>query len=94
MKILTLFVPVFLISTYCFSQIVETEPPVPVETEPVTVIFDATKGSGGLAGYMGDVYAHTGVITQFSAGGSDWKYVKTGWGEKHPCNQADAHRAG
>jgi glycosidase len=56
----------------------------PISTEPVTIIFDATQGSGGLAGYTGDVYAHTGVITQYSTGGSDWKYVKTSWGQNTP----------
>jgi len=74
----------FLLNLNGFSQLIVTEPPIPVITEPVTVIFDATEGSGGLAGYTGDVYAHTGVITQNSSGGSDWKYVKTGWGENTP----------
>ena len=32
----------------------------------VTVVFDATQGTGGLAGYSGTVYAHTGVITSES----------------------------
>jgi glycosidase len=70
---------------YCFfGQLVVTDPPMPISTEPVTIIFDATQGSGGLAGYTGDVYAHTGLITQYSSGGSDWKYVKTNWGENTP----------
>ncbi|MBN3034330.1 MAG: Por secretion system protein [Bacteroidales bacterium] len=66
------------------AQIVTTEPPFPVTSMPVTLTFDATQGSGGLAGYTGDVYAHTGVITEFSTTPSDWKYVKTQWGQNTP----------
>lgn len=66
------------------AQLVTTDPPIPVVSQPVTVIFDAAQGSGGLAGYTGDVYAHTGVITQYSTSGSDWKYVKTNWGQNTP----------
>jgi 1,4-alpha-glucan branching enzyme len=66
------------------AQLIVTDPPLPVASGPVTVIFDATEGSGGLAGYSGDVYAHTGVITEFSTGGSDWKYVMTDWGQNTP----------
>jgi hypothetical protein len=63
------------------AQIVTTEPPIPFVNKPVKVIFDATLGTGGLAGFTGDVYAHTGVITDKSLNGNDWKYVKTGWGQ-------------
>ena len=47
----------------------------------VTVVFDATQGTGGLAGYSGTVYAHTGVITSESKTDSVWKYVVADWGE-------------
>ena len=51
------------------------------DADSVVVTFDATQGSGGLKNYTGDVYAHTGVITNLSTTGSDWKYVKPGaWG--------------
>jgi glycosidase len=84
MKNLCLSFILLLSNIIVFSQLIVTEPPLPLATEPVTVIFDATQGSGGLAGYTGDVYAHTGVITQYSSGGSDWKYVKTSWGQNTP----------
>jgi glycosidase len=84
MKKLNLLLQLLIVPFYFFGQLVTTEPPLPVVTEPVTVIFDATQGSGGLSGYTGDVYAHTGVITQYSSSGSDWKYVKTNWGENTP----------
>ena len=84
MKRCLIFLVVFLSGIFVNAQLVTTEPPLPVVSGPVTVTFNASLGSGGLAGYTGDVYAHTGVITQYSSGGSDWKYVKTGWGENTP----------
>lgn len=56
----------------------------PSENDLVEVVFDATKGNGGLAGYLGDVYAHTGVLTDSSASLSNWRYVKTDWGQNTP----------
>lgn len=64
-----------------FGQLVTTDPTIPLTNLPVVITFNAALGSGGLAGYDGDVYAHTGVITSNSSSGSDWKYVKTNWGE-------------
>ncbi|MCX6247842.1 MAG: alpha-amylase family glycosyl hydrolase [Bacteroidetes bacterium] len=66
------------------AQVVISDPAFPLETDSVTLIFDAKQGSGGLAGYTGDVYAHTGVITNNSISPSDWKYVKTVWGVNTP----------
>jgi len=66
------------------AQLVVTDPALPLSSDAVTITFDATKGSGGLEGYTGDVYAHTGVITENSTSGSDWKYVKSGWGVNIP----------
>lgn len=37
--------------------------------------FDAAQGTAGLKGYTGDVYAHTGVITDQSEKESDWRYA-------------------
>ena len=54
------------------------------QDDAVLVYFDATKGTGGLIDYEGDIYAHTGVITSESSGNSDWKHVKTDWGENTP----------
>lgn len=67
-----------------WAQIVTTDPSVPVVDRPVTVYFDATQGTAGLKDYTGDVYAHTGVLTDASTSGSDWKHVKTAWGENTP----------
>lgn len=62
------------------AQIITTEPPIPLAGEPVTIYYDATKGTAGLVGYTGDVYAHTGVLTNLSSSSSDWRYVLTDWG--------------
>ncbi|WP_291529792.1 alpha-amylase family glycosyl hydrolase [Bacteroides sp. UBA939] len=66
------------------AQIVTTTPAFPTENDEVTIIFDATKGTAGLKSFTGDVYAHTGVITNKSAGGSDWKYAVAGWAVNLP----------
>jgi len=63
------------------AQVVTTDPDFPTADQPVTIYFDATEGTGGLADFSGDVYAHTGVITDQSENGSDWKYVVADWGE-------------
>lgn len=56
---------------------ITTIPALPTEDRPVTIIFDATQGSGDMAGFTGDVYAHTGVTLK---DGSEWQYVIGGWG--------------
>ena len=66
------------------AQLIIADPAFPLTGESVTITFNASLGSGGLAGYAGDVYAHIGVITENSTGSSDWQYVKTAWGENTP----------
>ncbi|NOY49602.1 MAG: T9SS type A sorting domain-containing protein [Chlorobi bacterium] len=66
------------------AQLITVDPPFPVDQDEVVVTFDASLGSAGLAGYSGSVYAHTGVITNNSTSGTDWKYVKAGWNENIP----------
>lgn len=65
-------------------SLISTQPAFPLEDSEVILSFNAALGNGGLAGYEGDVYVHTGVITDQSTGNSDWKYVKTDWGENTP----------
>ncbi|NGP87037.1 alpha-amylase family glycosyl hydrolase [Fodinibius halophilus] len=62
------------------GQVVTTNPEFPTADQAVTVYFDATKGNGGLESHTGDVYAHTGLITDESTDGSDWKYDPS-WGD-------------
>ncbi len=68
----------------CLVQVnaqVTTDPEMPYDNQSVTIYFDASAGSQGLINYSGDVYAHTGVITDQSSSSSDWKYVKADWNE-------------
>ena len=64
-------------------------PAFPSENDQVELIFDAAQGNGGLAGYPGDVYAHTGVLTDASTGPSDWRHVKTNWGQNTPATKLE-----
>jgi len=70
-----------LLSTSLAAQIISTEPDLPTAGEAVTIYYDATQGTAGLEDYTGDVYAHTGVLTNLSSDNSDWRYVKTNWGQ-------------
>ncbi len=74
----------FIFNFYANAQLITADPPFPTQTDAVTITFDATQGDGGLAGFTGDVYAHTGVITNESTSGSDWKHVKAGWTQNIP----------
>jgi len=66
------------------AQVITSIPAFPQESQSIVITFNSTLGSGGLANYTGDIYAHIGVITNQSSGDSDWKYVKTGWGVNTP----------
>lgn len=75
------FFPVF-----SFSQVVTFEPSFATQNDTITLTFDATEGNGELAGFTGNVYLYTGLITDKSTSASDWKYVLptggssgTGW---------------
>ncbi|MFK7971427.1 MAG: TIM-barrel domain-containing protein [Bacteroidia bacterium] len=60
---------------------VSLSPEKPGLTEMVTLTFDASQGSAGLAGYEGDVYVHTGILNSQSTSEGDWKHVIAGWSE-------------
>lgn len=62
------------------DPLIRTEPALPLQTDDVTIFFNAKEGDGGLEGFSGTVYAHTGVITSESTSSSDWKYVVAEWG--------------
>jgi len=62
------------------AQIITSDPDLPTPGHAVTIYFDATMGTAGLEDFTGDVYAHTGVITDQSTDLGDWRYVKTDWG--------------
>ncbi len=66
------------------AQVVYTEPFFPEVDDDVTVYFNADEGNGALVDFVGDIYAHTGVITSESTSPSDWKYVVSDWGTTDP----------
>lgn len=78
-QLYSFFLFLFIVSFRLTAQIVVTSPQFPTDSDLVTITFDATKGTAGLKDYVGDVYAHTGVITDKSTSSSDWKYAST-WG--------------
>ncbi|MAJ51556.1 MAG: hypothetical protein CMB82_08080 [Flammeovirgaceae bacterium] len=86
MKIIVVF---FLctITRLVFAQVITSDPLFPSDQSPVVIDFYSDEGTAGLSGYQGDVYAHTGVITDKSTFSYDWKYVKTSWGENTPETQ-------
>lgn len=79
MRQIALFVIAILICGSLSAQLVTTTPSLVTENQPITIVFDATKGTAGLKDFTGDVYAHTGVITDKSTSASDWKYVLAAW---------------
>ncbi|MCE1189410.1 MAG: T9SS type A sorting domain-containing protein [Ignavibacteria bacterium] len=82
-KLTTLFL---LISCMVFAQgqLIQWTPYFAQDSDSITVVFDATQGNAGLKGYTGEVYAHTGVLTNLSPTSSAWRYVKTNWGVNTP----------
>ena len=67
-----------------FAQVITSTPALPDPNGSVEIIFYAERGTAGLRGFAGEVYAHTGVITNRSTGPTDWRYVKTNWGQNTP----------
>ena len=54
----------------------------PNTTETVAIILNG-KGTV-IENFTGDMYAHTGVLTDKSASTSSWRYTKTSWGQNTP----------
>ena len=80
---LFLFLISFLAGFSALAQ-VTTNPTMPNDNKSLTITFDATQGTAGLKDFTGDVYAHTGVITNKSTSSSDWKYVLAAWSTNIP----------
>ncbi len=73
---------ILLLSPYtaAISQVVTTDPLFPSISDNVTIFFHADEGNKALSGFQGPVYAHTGLITEQSSDGADWKNVVGNWG--------------
>jgi hypothetical protein len=57
---------------------ITTEPGFPVASQSVTITFNSAE-ENRLGYYTGNLYAHTGVITE---GSNDWKHVIGDWGNE------------
>lgn len=66
------------------GQVVELIPSQPTITDTVTLVYHADRGNGVLKDFKGDLYLHTGVITDKSMGTFDWKHVVGNWGKADP----------
>lgn len=78
------FLAILFLPISAYSQVVTFEPSFATQNDTLTLTFDATQGNGELVGFSGDVYLHTGLITDKSSSPSDWKYVQSGW-ESYPA---------
>ena len=61
------------------AQVLSVTPVFPKENDTITIVYNAKLGNAALVG-VSQVYAHTGVITNLSTSGSDWKHVVGTWG--------------
>ncbi len=64
-----------------FAQTIWLKPENSKVTDSVTLYYNAAEGNKALIDYPGDLYLHTGVITNKSLDGHDWKYVVGDWGK-------------
>ena len=64
--------------------LISTDPAFVTEamTEDITVVLNVAGTAAD--GFKGDLYAHTGVLTDKSTSNGDWKYVLSDWGENIP----------
>ncbi len=69
----------FLVVGFSVCGQITSVPELPTASEKITITFDSSKESR-LGYYTGDLYAHTGLITDQSASDTDWKYVIESWG--------------
>jgi glycosidase len=80
MKRILLLLCIFLYANFCQSQLLIWSPEFAKDNDNITITVDATKGNQGLLGFSGNVYVHTGVITNLSTGPTNWRYSKFTWG--------------
>ena len=63
------------------AQVAWLTPSDPSPTDTIVLTFNQNEGNKGLEDWDGTVYLHTGVITEKSIDGGDWKHVTGNWGE-------------
>ena len=65
--------------------LISTKPAFVTEDMTENVIVTLNTAGTSMAGFTGQLYAHTGVLTDQSATTGDWKYVKADWEENIPA---------
>jgi len=73
-----LLLSIALLATALLHAQVSLSPEKPGLAEEVVLTFKAAEGNAGLKGYTGDVYLHTGIVTDQTGG---WNKVPAGWNE-------------
>ena len=81
MKRSIIFILFVLFTINISAQIAWLVPANPKPDEEITLYFNPQEGNAALKDYKGTVYFHTGVITEKSIDGGDWKHVTGNWGE-------------
>lgn len=56
-------------------------PEKPSQDDSITIYYHAERGNGALANLVGDVFIHSGVITQKSSTQTSWQHVRGEWGK-------------
>lgn len=76
-KLLFIILSISVFGSTLLSQMVTTDPAVPIPGKLIKIFYDSSKDAGDLHNYTGDLYAHTGVFTQGTTG---WQKVIGSWG--------------
>jgi len=76
-KIFLLSIVYLLFFVLAKSQLIETDPAVPVTGQLIKVFYNTNKEQGALKNFTGDLYTHSGVILE---GSSSWQHVIGTWG--------------
>ena len=62
-------------------------PDKPTQNDSITLYFNAEQGNRDLYNWKGDIFLHSGVITQKSATNTSWQHVRGEWGATIPALQ-------
>ncbi|MBP7822014.1 MAG: T9SS type A sorting domain-containing protein [Saprospiraceae bacterium] len=84
MKVIKILLFLFFSYQLGIAQVIVCNPPFPNVNDDITITFDAASGNQALMDATGNIYAHTGVITNLSTSASDWKHVKAAWTVNDP----------
>lgn len=73
--------------------LISTNPTFVSQNSTDNVVVRVNMAGTNLQNHTGEIYAHTGVITDLSTTNADWKYVVTEWGENTSKVQLHRHES-